>query len=106
MPRIVEHRSALPNGPVVEVHVQYDPECEFPVHARVEISLHRAHLEPKPFPEILPSPTRSSGARIAETRRCHPSSMMTPAATSRRTTAPSETWAHNSQPERTAAALA
>ena len=54
MPRIVEHRSALPNGPVVELHVQYDPECEFPVHARVEISLHCAHLEPKPFPEILP----------------------------------------------------
>jgi hypothetical protein len=54
MPRIVEHRSALPNSPVVEMHVPYNPECEFPVHAKVESSLHRAHLEPKPFSEILP----------------------------------------------------
>ena len=38
MTRIVEHRSALPFGPAVEVHVRYDPECEFPVHANVEIS--------------------------------------------------------------------
>jgi hypothetical protein len=53
MTRIVEHRSALPFGPAVEVHVQYDPECEFPVHARVEVSLYGAQLEPRPFPEIL-----------------------------------------------------
>ena len=54
MTRIVEHRSALPFGPAVEVHVRYDPECEFPVHANVEISSYGAQLEPKPFPEILP----------------------------------------------------
>jgi hypothetical protein len=52
--RIVEHRSALPFGPVVELHVRYDPECEFPVHAKVEIVSFGAILEPKPFPEILP----------------------------------------------------
>ena len=32
MTRIVEHRRALPFGAVVELHVRYDPECEFPVH--------------------------------------------------------------------------
>ena len=30
MPRIVEHRSAVSNAPVVEVHVQYDPKWNFP----------------------------------------------------------------------------
>ena len=52
--RIVEHRSAIPFGPAVEVHVRYDPECEFPVHATVEISMYGVQLEPKPFPKILP----------------------------------------------------
>jgi hypothetical protein len=58
--RIVEHRSALPFGPVVELHVRYDPECEFPVHAKVEIVSFGAILEPKPFPEILPVADASS----------------------------------------------
>lgn len=54
MTRIVEHRSAILFGPVVEVHVRYDPESEFPVQAAVEIGLYGAQLEPKPFPQTLP----------------------------------------------------
>jgi hypothetical protein len=54
MTRIVEHRSALPFGPAVELHVRYDPEAEIPVHATVEISVYGARLQPGPFPDPLP----------------------------------------------------
>ncbi len=47
MTRIVEHRSALPFGPVVEVHVRYNPEGEFPVWSQ------------SPFLRSFPSPTDS-----------------------------------------------
>ncbi|MGP0086981.1 MAG: hypothetical protein ACLP0B_25690 [Steroidobacteraceae bacterium] len=54
MTRIVEHRTALPFGPAMEVHVHYPSEAEFPVHATVEISEYGARLEPRPFPDPLP----------------------------------------------------
>jgi hypothetical protein len=51
--RIVEHRSALPFGPVVEVHVRYDPDAETPVLATVNVSTFGATPDPEAFPRLL-----------------------------------------------------
>jgi hypothetical protein len=61
MTRIVEHRSALPFGPVIEVqpvievHVRHDPDGETPVFATVRISVFGASPDPEAFPQPLPA---------------------------------------------------
>jgi len=55
MTRIVEHRSALPFGPVVEVHVRYDADAETPVFASVGVSTFGAMPDPEGFPQPLPA---------------------------------------------------
>jgi hypothetical protein len=55
MTRIVEHRSALPFGPVVEVHVHYDPDAERSVFATVSVSTFGATPDPEAFPQPLPA---------------------------------------------------
>ncbi len=55
MTRIVEHRSALPYGPVVEVHVRHDPDAETPVFATVSVSTFGATPDPEAFPQPLPA---------------------------------------------------
>jgi transcriptional regulator with XRE-family HTH domain len=54
MTRIVEHRSALPNGPVVEVHVRRDATADPPVFAYVNINVFGQNPDPTAFPERLP----------------------------------------------------
>jgi hypothetical protein len=53
MTRIVDHRSALPFGPVVEVHVRHDADAETPVFATVSVSTFGA--SPEAFPHPLPA---------------------------------------------------
>jgi hypothetical protein len=55
MTRIVEHRSALPFGPVVEVHVHHDPDLETPVFATVSVSKFGATPDLEAFPQPLPA---------------------------------------------------
>jgi hypothetical protein len=55
MTRIVEHRSALPFGPVVEVHVRHDRDAETPVFATVSVSTFGATPDPGAFPQPLPA---------------------------------------------------
>jgi hypothetical protein len=55
MTRIVEHRSALPFGPVVEVHVRHDTDAETPVFATVSVSTFGASPDPEAFPHPLPT---------------------------------------------------
>ena len=54
MVRIIEHRSALPNGPVICVHVRHDPTADPPVYARVAIEVFGQDPVPDAFPERLP----------------------------------------------------
>ena len=53
MTRIVEHRSALPFGPVVEVHVRHDAGAETPVFATVNVNAFGASPDPEAFPRPL-----------------------------------------------------
>jgi hypothetical protein len=55
MTRIVEHRSALPFGPVVEVHVRHDPDVDTPIFATVSVSTFGATPDPEAFPQSLPA---------------------------------------------------
>ena len=55
MTQIVEHRSALPFGPMVEVHVRHDPDAETPVFATVRVSAFGARPDPEAFPQPLPA---------------------------------------------------
>ena len=59
MTRIVEHRSALPFGPVVEVHVRHDPDAETPVFATVSVSTFGAMPDREAFPNRCLPPTPS-----------------------------------------------
>jgi transcriptional regulator with XRE-family HTH domain len=54
MTRIVEHRSALPNGPVVEVHVRRDATADPAVFASVNVNVFGQDPDPTAFPERLP----------------------------------------------------
>ena len=54
MTRIVEHRSALPNGPVVEVHVRRDATADPAVFAYVNVNVFGQNPDPTAFPERLP----------------------------------------------------
>ncbi len=54
--RIIEHRIALPNGPVVAVHVLRKATSEAPILATIEASLFGEPLDPELFPtEPLPA---------------------------------------------------
>ena len=55
MTRIIEHRSALPFGAVVEVHVQRDVNGETRVLTTVEVTTFGARLDPDVFPQPLPA---------------------------------------------------
>ena len=55
MTRIVEHRIALPFGPVVEVHVRHDADAETPVDAIVSVNAFGANPDPEAFPQPLPA---------------------------------------------------
>lgn len=54
MTRIVEHRSALPNGPVVCVHVRRDPDSDHAVFASVALEVFGQSPDPDAFPQRLP----------------------------------------------------
>jgi hypothetical protein len=53
LPRIIEHRSALPFGPVVEVHVRHDVDAETPVIATISVVTFGATPDPEAFPQPL-----------------------------------------------------
>jgi hypothetical protein len=53
MTRIVEHRSALPNGPVVEVHVRPCASADPPAIATVNVNVFGQDPDPTAFPERL-----------------------------------------------------
>jgi hypothetical protein len=52
--RIIEHRSALPNGLIMAVHVRHDPDADPSVFARVAIELFGQSQYPDTFQESLP----------------------------------------------------
>jgi hypothetical protein len=52
--RIVEHRSALPNGAVVELRVSHDAASNTPVLATIALTKFGADLDPSAFPQPLP----------------------------------------------------
>jgi hypothetical protein len=54
MVRIVEHRSALPNGLILAVHVCHDPSADPSIFAKVAIELFGQSQYPDTFPETLP----------------------------------------------------
>jgi hypothetical protein len=55
MTRIVEHRSALPFGPVVELHVRHDADAEPPIRATVNVTVFGKSPDPEAFPQPLPA---------------------------------------------------
>ena len=54
MTRIIEHRSALPFGTVVEVHVRRGPVADTPVLATVDITKFNSRLDLEFFVGPLP----------------------------------------------------
>lgn len=54
MVRIIEHRSALPNGLVLAVHVRHDPGADPSLFAKVAVELFGQSQYPDAFPERLP----------------------------------------------------
>jgi hypothetical protein len=54
MTRIIEHRSALPNEPVICVHVRHDPSGDPPIYARVAVEVFGQNPVPDAFPPRLP----------------------------------------------------
>jgi hypothetical protein len=52
--RIVEHRSALPNGPIIALHIRRDANAEPSIFARVAIEVFGRSPAPDAFPERLP----------------------------------------------------
>ncbi len=54
MTRIVEHRSALPFGTVVEVHVHRGPVADTPMLATVNVTKFSSRPDPDSFIDPLP----------------------------------------------------
>ncbi|WP_363348859.1 hypothetical protein [Methylocystis echinoides] len=54
MVRIVEHRSALPNGPILAVHVRHDADVEPHVFARIAVEVFGQSAHPDAFSERMP----------------------------------------------------
>ena len=63
MTRIVEHRSALPFGTVVEVHVHRGPVADTPMLATVNV----ANFSSRPDPDFFvdPPPVADAAQKIA-----------------------------------------
>ncbi len=55
MVRIIEHRSALPNGLILAMHVRYDPNADPCVFAKVAVELFGQSQYPDAFPERQPA---------------------------------------------------
>lgn len=54
MVRIVEHRSALPNGPILAVHVRHDAKAELAVFAHIAVEVFGQSAHPDAFPAHMP----------------------------------------------------
>jgi hypothetical protein len=53
MVRIVEHRSALPNGPILAVHVRHDAKAEPAIFAHIAVEVFGQSAHPDAFPERM-----------------------------------------------------
>jgi hypothetical protein len=54
MPRIVEHRSALPNGPIIALHIRTEAGGDPAVFATVAVEVFGQRVNPDEFPGRLP----------------------------------------------------
>lgn len=54
MVRIIEHRSALPNGLILAVHIRHDPGADPAVFDTIAVELFGQPQSPDAFPERLP----------------------------------------------------
>jgi hypothetical protein len=54
MVRIVEHRSALPTGPILAMNVRHDGSAEPAVFAHIAVEVFGQRAEPDAFPERMP----------------------------------------------------
>lgn len=54
MVRIIEHRSALPSGLILAMHVRHDPIADPSVFAELAVELFGQSQPPQAFPERLP----------------------------------------------------
>ncbi len=54
MVRIIEHRSALPNGLILAMHVRHDPNGDPSVFAELAVELFGQRQSPEAFSERLP----------------------------------------------------
>jgi hypothetical protein len=54
MVRIVEHRSALPNGPILAVHVRHDAKAEPAVFAHIAVEVFGQNAHPDTLPRHMP----------------------------------------------------
>lgn len=54
MVRIAEHRSALPTGPILAVHVRHDGNAEPAVFAHIAVEVFGQRAHPDAFPERMP----------------------------------------------------
>ncbi|CAJ0854508.1 hypothetical protein AMST5_00747 [freshwater sediment metagenome] len=54
MVRIVEHRSALPNGPILAVHVRHGGNAEPAIFAHLAVEVFGQSAHPAAFPERMP----------------------------------------------------
>ena len=54
MVRIVEHRSALPNGPILAVHVRHDANAEPAVSAHIAVEVFGQTAHPDALPRHMP----------------------------------------------------
>ncbi len=54
MVRIIEHRSALPNGLILAMHVHHDPDADPSVFAKLAVELFGQPQSPEAFPERMP----------------------------------------------------
>jgi hypothetical protein len=54
MVRIIEHRSALPNGPILAVHVRHDGNAEPAVSAHIAVEVFGQAPHPDAFPAHMP----------------------------------------------------
>ncbi len=55
MTRVIEHRSALPFWPVVEVHVRHDGDAVPATYAMINVSVFGQNPDPDAFPQALPA---------------------------------------------------
>jgi hypothetical protein len=66
MVRIVEHRSALPNGPILAVYVRHDGNAEPAVFAHIALEVFGRSALPHAFPERMPGWVFPAGKTAGE----------------------------------------